>query len=102
MQDLASADVLQRLENAAGPADFDGLRGGFGAEAEVHALVAGRKIAAGRGDGGELRAVCGDDFDFGADSVTVAFVADEFEREPMILSGRFVVKYVDEAIIRGP
>src|SRR5467141_5415319 len=52
LQNLVGADVLQRLENAAGPADFDGLRGGFDAEAEVQALVAGRKIAARRGYGG--------------------------------------------------
>ncbi len=101
MEDLAGADVLQSLENTAGPADFNGLRGHFGAEAEVHALVAGRKITARRGNGSKLRAVCGDELDLGADRVTVGFVADEFEGEPMILRGRFVVKYADGAIVGG-
>src|SRR5713226_1235981 len=101
LQDLVGADALQRLKNAAGPMDFDGLRGGFGADAEVHALVAGRKIAARGGYGGELGAVCGDEFDFGADGVAVAFVADELQREPMILRWRFVVKNVDGAVVRG-
>src|SRR5258708_36436787 len=101
LQDLVGADVLQRLKNAAGPMDFDGLRGGFGAEAEVHALVAGRKIAARGGYGGELGAVCGDEFDFGADGVAVALVADELQCEPVILRWRFVVKNVDGAVVRG-
>src|SRR5260370_40275205 len=72
LQDLVGADVLQRLKNAAGPMDFDGLRGGFGAEAEVHALVAGRKRAARGGYAGELAAACADDVDFDADAAALA------------------------------
>src|ERR1700722_4144423 len=64
-------------------------------------LVAGREIAAGGGYGGELGASRGAELDFGADGVAIAFVTDEFEREPVIGGDRFVAKDVSGAIVGG-
>jgi len=46
-----------------------------------------------------LRALGGDEFDFGADCVAIAFVADELQGEPVILRGSFVVKDVGRTVI---
>src|SRR5207244_10661507 len=87
LEDLIGADVFQSLLDAAGPADFDGLGGGFGAETEMDAFVAGGKVAAGGGNSGDLLAAGGDELDFGADGVAIAFVTDELPREPGVLRG---------------
>ena len=42
LEDLICAHVFEGLRDAAGPADFDGLGEGFGAEAKVDTLVARR------------------------------------------------------------
>ena len=67
----------------------------------MNALVARRQVAAGSGNSGELRTGRGDEFDFGADSVAIALVANEFEDEPMILRGSFVVQNVSGAVVGG-
>jgi len=46
LQDLIAADVFQRLKNAAGPANLDGLGDGFGAQSEMEAFVAGGQVTA--------------------------------------------------------
>src|SRR2546429_5566602 len=90
LEDLIGADVFQSLLDAAGPADFDGLGGGFGAETEMDAFVAGGKVAAGGGNRGDLLAAGGDELEFGAPGVAIAFVTDQLQREPVDLPGRFL------------
>src|SRR5579864_3511440 len=101
LENLIGGNVFECLQNAAGPADFDGLGHGFGAEAEMNTLVARGQIAARSGNGGELLAFRGDEFYFGADGIAVAFVADQFQGEPMVLCGCFVAEDVGGAVVRG-
>src|SRR6266566_339863 len=100
-EDLVAANVFECLNDAAGPADFDGLSDGFRSEAEMDTLVAGREVAAGGRDGCELRALGGDQFYFGADGVAIAFVPHEFQRQPMILRGRVVAQDVNGSFVGG-
>src|SRR5205809_6814816 len=69
LEDLIGADVLQSLLDAAGPGDFDGLGGGFGAEIEMDAFVSGGQVAAGGGNSGDLLAEGGGELDLGGDGV---------------------------------
>src|SRR5215467_8664788 len=96
-QDLVCADVLEGLRKAAGPANLDGLGGGFRAETKVDALITGRKVAASGRNRSELWAFRGDEFDFGADRITIALVANQLEQQPVVLRWGFVVKNVNRA-----
>ena len=59
-QDLIPTNIFQSLANAAWPMNFDGSGRRLGAQTEMHAFVARRKIAARRRHGRPLSALRGD------------------------------------------
>src|SRR5262249_28926898 len=100
-QELIGFHVLEYLNDSAGPANFDARNGGFLAEAEVYALVAGRLIAAGGRDGGILRSSVRRQSNRSADWVSIAFVSDEVQQEAVILRRCLVVQHKRGAVVGG-
>src|SRR5437899_1982899 len=83
-------DVFQRFDETAGPADFEELDGFGFADAEVHAEIILREIAATAADfvdlGVEafLAGKMSDAFDACADATPIGFRADGLDFEPIV------------------
>ena len=76
-QHLVCMHVFEALDDAARPAYVNALHHSLAAQSEVHPLIIGGKITAGRGHGRELPALSGFDRDLGADAIPIALVTDK-------------------------
>ena len=77
------------------------LHYGLRSQAKMHALVAGRKITARRGDSCELTALARDQAYFGANRVAVALMSYKMQRQPVVRARRPVVEHVCLPVIGG-
>src|SRR5688572_16484208 len=82
-EDAIDGDVGPVLLEAIGPPHLDALRLRDGAEAEVHAQVVLRVVAAAAADLLDPQDVAGDEPHAGADGAAVRLRADEADREPV-------------------
>lgn len=100
-EELVGLDVIEVLEDAARPSDVDCIGDGVGAEAEVCPFVVRGPITAGGGDGDELRAVRGGELDLGANAVTVASMASQDERDPVVSASGLIAQNMCGSVIRS-
>src|SRR5438270_463587 len=100
-QELVALYVFQCLDFPAGPANVNLLHYGLRSQAKMHALVAGRKITARRGDSCELTALARDQAHFGANRVAVALMSYKMQRQPVVRARRPVVEHVCLPVIGG-
>src|SRR5205814_4290102 len=89
-----ASHMLHPLHNPTRPFDFDALGLSCGTKTEVHPLIAGRKIAAGRSHSRKLRTRSGDQLYFRSDRIAVARVSEKLQSVPMILIHRLVHLHV--------
>src|ERR1700722_11967013 len=91
--------VLQRLTDAAGPADLDRLNSDLRSQAEMHPLIARRKITARRCDRSVLRPLGRNQLDGCPNGIPVTLMAHQVESQPVILRLSLVVNYVSRSVI---
>ena len=84
LEDLVGVEVSEGLCEAGGPADFEGVDAGVGAEAEVLAELAGGAEAFAAFDFAVDGKVGGFEGDLGTDGVAVGLYAGEVDFEPVV------------------
>src|SRR5580700_6854646 len=99
LQELITGHVVEHLQYSAWPTNPDCLGDSVDPQSEMYALVAGRKIAAGRRDRRKLPSSGTHKLNFGADCVPVALMSYEFEGDPMVIRRRIVVQNMNRTVI---
>src|SRR5882762_113452 len=100
LQNLIRTNVSQYLHNSARPTHLDLLHHSVLSEPKVGTLVACRKIATRCRNCRKLCSACSHSFYFSANSISIALVPHEFQRNPVILRWCLVVKHVCRPFIR--
>src|SRR6266403_551195 len=100
LQNLIHTNIFQCLHKPARPTHLNLLHYFVLSEPKVGTLVACRKIATRCRNCRKLCSACSHSFYFSANSISIALVPHEFQRNPVILRGCLVVKHVCRPFIR--
>src|SRR6266478_5974255 len=100
LQNLIHTNIFQCLHKPARPTHLNLLHYFVLSEPKVGTLVACRKIATRCRNCLKLCSACSYSFYFSANSISIALVPHEFQRNPVILRGCLVVKHVCRPFIR--